>query len=109
MRTLGASPRRLSGLLLAQAVMLCLVGAALGVALGQAFAAALGVRLESRQHCPISGPQFRIQELWVVGVALAVGAIAALLPARRAYRTDVSAVLIHAKIATSLSLSGDRT
>lgn len=96
MRTLGASPRRLFGLLLVEALVLCLFGAALGVALGHAFAAGLGVWLESQQHYPISGLQFRIEELWLVGVALAVGAIAALLPAWRAYRTDVSAALSNA-------------
>ena len=96
MRTLGASPRRLFGLLLVEALVLCLLGAALGMVLGHAFAAGLGTWLESQQHYPVSGLQFRIEELWLVGVVLAVGAIAALLPAWRAYRTDVAAALSNA-------------
>ena len=93
MRTLGASPARLFGLLLAEGLMLSLVGAVLGVALGHGLAAALGLWLDAQQQYPVSGLVFRVEELWIVAVALAVGLAAALLPAWRAYRTDVAGTL----------------
>jgi putative ABC transport system permease protein len=93
MRTLGASPRRLFGLLLTEGMVLALFGAVIGVALGHAFASALGAWLETQQQYPVTGLTWRVEELWLVAAALAVGAAAALLPAWRAYRTDVSRTL----------------
>jgi putative ABC transport system permease protein len=93
MRTLGASPGRLFGLLMTEGVVLSLAGALLGVLLGHALASLLGVWLESEHQYAISGLQWRPEELWVVGIALAVGILAAFLPAWRAYRTDVSHTL----------------
>jgi putative ABC transport system permease protein len=93
MRTLGASPARLFGLLLAEGLVLALVGALLGLALGHGLAAALGVWLEAQQQYPVSGLVWRPEELVVVAVALAVGIGAALVPAWRAYRTDVAGTL----------------
>jgi putative ABC transport system permease protein len=93
MRTLGASPARLFGLLMTEGVVLVLLGVALGLLLGHGLASALGLWLESEQHYPVTGMQWRLEELWLIGVALAVGVAAALLPAWRAYRTDVSRTL----------------
>ena len=93
MRTLGASPGRLFGLLLAEGLVLALLGALLGIALGHAFASALGAWLESQQQYPVTGLAFRMEELWVLAAALGVGLAASLIPAWRAYRTDVSRTL----------------
>jgi putative ABC transport system permease protein len=93
MRTLGASPRKLFGLLMTEGVVLALLGALIGLLLGHALASALGAWLEAQQHYPVSGLEWRAEELWLVVVALGVGVIAALLPAWRAYRTDVSRTL----------------
>jgi putative ABC transport system permease protein len=65
----------------------------LGLALGHVLAAALGAWLEATQHYAVSGREWRPEELWVVAVALGVGMLAALLPAWRAYRTEVSRTL----------------
>jgi putative ABC transport system permease protein len=93
MRTLGASPGRLFGLLLFEGLLLSFVGALLGFVLGHAFAAGLGVWLEAAQQPAVSGLVFKLEEVWVLAVALAVGGLAALIPAWRAYRTDVSRTL----------------
>ena len=96
MRTLGASPGRLFGLLVLEGAVLALIGALLGLVAGHLLVAALGAWLEANKHHPVSGAMFRVEELWVVGIALAVGLAAALLPAYRAYRTDVSRTLSEA-------------
>jgi putative ABC transport system permease protein len=93
MRTLGASPGKLFGLLMFEGAGLALLGAFVGLALGHALTAALGAWLESQKQYPVSGLEWRPEELWLVGGALGVGLIAALLPAWRAYRTDVSRTL----------------
>jgi putative ABC transport system permease protein len=93
MRTLGASPARLFGLLMAEGIVLVVLGAAIGLILGHGLTSVLGAWLETQQYYPVSGLEWRPEELWLVGVALGVGVIAALLPAWRAYRTDVSRTL----------------
>jgi putative ABC transport system permease protein len=96
MRTLGASPAKLFGLLLTEGLALALLGALLGLGLGHGLAAVLGAWLEAEQQYPVNALEWRAEELWVIGIALAVGLLAALLPAWRAYRTDVSRTLAQA-------------
>ncbi len=93
MRTLGASPRRLFGLLLLEGLVLALLGALIGLALGHLFAALLGLWLQGHQQYAVTGLAWRPEEPWLAAAALGVGALAALLPAWRAYRTDVSRTL----------------
>lgn len=93
MRTLGASPARLFGLLMAEGVVLVVLGALIGLMLGHGLTSVLGSWLETQQYYPVTGLEWRVEELWLVVVALGVGVIAALLPAWRAYRTDVSRTL----------------
>jgi putative ABC transport system permease protein len=96
MRTLGASPRRLFGLLLLEGLVLAFLGALVGVALGHLFAGLLGLWLQAHQQPAVTGLAWRPEELWLAAAALAVGLLAALLPAWRAYRTDVSRTLAQA-------------
>jgi putative ABC transport system permease protein len=96
MRTLGASRAKLFGLLILEGAALALLGALIGIGLGHFLAAVLGAWLESQGQYPVSGLIWRPEELWLIGVALAVGLIAALLPAWRAYRTDVARTLAQA-------------
>ena len=93
MRTLGASPRRLFGLLLLEGLVLALLGALIGLALGHLFAALLGAWLQDHQQYAVTGFAWRPEEAWLAAAALGVGVLAALLPAWRAYRTDVSRTL----------------
>jgi putative ABC transport system permease protein len=93
MRALGASPRRLFGLLMSEGVVLALAGALAGLVLGHVFAALLGGWLELQQYPGVTGLEWRREELWVLAAAVAVSLAAALLPAWRAYRTDVSQTL----------------
>jgi putative ABC transport system permease protein len=93
MRMLGASRGKLMGLLLVEALVLSSAGAVLGLALGHAFTSVLGAALRAQQQVPVSGWTWVAGELWLAGLALAVGALAALLPAWRASRAEVAPVL----------------
>jgi len=93
MRTLGASPARLMLLMLFEGLLLALVGAVLGIVLGHALTELLGFALAQAKQVTVTGFAWVNAELWLVVMALAVGALAALLPAWRAYRTDVAATL----------------
>jgi putative ABC transport system permease protein len=93
MRTLGASPGRLMRLMLFEGVLLAAAGGALGIALGHGLTAVLGAVLAQARQVEISGWIWLPAELGLFALALGVGAAAALLPAWRAYRTDIAATL----------------
>jgi putative ABC transport system permease protein len=93
MRTLGASPGRLMALLLFEGALLAIAGCALGLVLGHAMTEFLGVALKAAQQVAVTGWTWLGAELWIVALALGVGVVAALLPAWRACRTDISATL----------------
>lgn len=93
MRTLGASPWRLMALLLGEGMLLAGLGGLLGLLLGHAFAEAVGWALRAAQQGTISGAVWLPEESAVLGLAILIGALAALLPAWRAYRTDIAGTL----------------
>jgi len=93
MRTLGASPGKLMALLLFEGAMLAGIGAVLGIALGHVLTETLGVAFRAAKQVAVTGWAWVPEELWLIGLALAVGIFAALLPAWRAYRTDIAGTL----------------
>ena len=93
MRTLGASPARLMTLMLFEGALLAGIGAALGLALGHVLTELLGVAFKAAKQVAVTGWAWVPEELWLIGLALAVGIFAALLPAWRAYRTDIAGTL----------------
>jgi putative ABC transport system permease protein len=93
MRALGASPRKLMALLLFEGLLLALIGAALGIVLGHALTELLGFALRRAHQPEVTGWIWYPDELWLIVVAVGVGAFAALLPAWRAYRTDIAGTL----------------
>jgi putative ABC transport system permease protein len=93
MRMLGAKRAKLMGLLLLEALTLSAAGALLGLALGHVLMELLGAALRSAHQVPVTGWTWAARELWLVVLALGVGALAALLPAWRASRAEVAPVL----------------
>ncbi len=93
MRTLGASPRRIMMLMLFEGVLLALIGAVIGIALGHVLAELLGHALKAAQQVSVTGFIWINDELGLVALAIAVGAVAAALPAWRASRTDIASTL----------------
>lgn len=93
MRTLGASPVRLMALMLFEGLLLAVIGTACGVVLGHLMTSLLGVALTHAQQVAVTGWTWVDAELWLIALAVGVGVLAALLPAWRAYRTDISRTL----------------
>ncbi|MCH8503501.1 MAG: FtsX-like permease family protein [Ectothiorhodospiraceae bacterium] len=93
MRTLGASRWKLVGHVLLEGLLLAGLGALLGIAAGHVAAELLGNAFRQTQQLELTGWIFYPQELWLMLLALAVGALAALIPAIQAYRTDIAQTL----------------
>ena len=93
MRMLGATPARLMGLMLLEGSLLAVAGGIAGLALGHLMTEALGAALRQAQQAAVTGWAWSEQEWWLLAASLGVGILAALVPAWRAYRTDVAPVL----------------
>jgi putative ABC transport system permease protein len=93
MRTLGAGNGWLFALVLLQGVLLAGLGALIGIALGHLAAQLLGMWFNITQQMAFTGLTWVKEEFWLIAVAIGVGIIAAILPALRAYRTDIASTL----------------
>ncbi len=93
MRTLGAGNGWLFALVLLQGVLLATLGALIGIALGHLAAQGLGMWFNITQQMAFTGLTWVKEEFWLIAVAIGVGIIAAILPALRAYRTDIASTL----------------
>jgi putative ABC transport system permease protein len=93
LRTLGAAPAKLFLQLLVEGLLLALSGALLGWMLGHVAVAVLGYALSADQNVTMSGWVITPDEGWLALVAVGVGLMAALIPAIRAYRTDIATTL----------------
>jgi len=93
MRLVGASGARVAWLLLLEAWLLAGVALALGLALGAAAVAVVDSWLAEARAFSLSATEIGPAMGWVVVVALAVATLAAVLPAWRAARMNVSRVL----------------
>ena len=96
MRTLGASARRVMGLLLFEALLLSVLGTLAGLALGHLATAAVGSLFRAARQVDVTGWTWLPEESLIVAAAIAVGVLAAVIPAWRAYRTDIARTLAHA-------------
>jgi putative ABC transport system permease protein len=93
MRVMGASPRTLFAQLLLEGSLLAIAGALLGLLLGHGAASLLAASFSGGEHLGLSGLSWVFEEIYVIGLALVVGLIAALIPAIQAYRTDIAVTL----------------
>ena len=81
------------GLMLLEGASLSAMGGLAGLALGHLFAGLLGMALKTAQQTTVTGWAWDPREPWLLALAVGVGIAAALIPAWRAYRTDVAPVL----------------
>lgn len=93
LRMLGASPARVAGLLLCEALWLALLASLLGLALGHALTGAVGFMLQTERSFAITGWLWLPLEWGIPALAVGVATLAALLPLWSAYRLDAGQLL----------------
>jgi putative ABC transport system permease protein len=74
-------------------VLLAAAGALLGLLLGHFAVSQIGVMAPEAAPLAAAAWRFLPQEAWIVALAIGSGILAALIPAWRAYRIDVAAIL----------------
>lgn len=93
MRSLGAGPSSLFGLLLTEGVLLSVGGAFLGIVLSHLGLYFIASFVSAEYRYDFSAFFLLPAEGWLLVAAFAVGLVAAIIPAWRAARTDVHATL----------------
>lgn len=93
MRTLGASPGKLMLLIILEGLILAVLGYALGIFLSHAGLEIVQRVMPDTYRYQLSGLQFMKEEWYLLIGALAIGLLAAIIPAIQAGRTDISTTL----------------
>ena len=93
LRMLGATPQKVAGLVLCEALVLALIAVLLGLACGHLLTHVAGLWMESERSLPLTGWIWLATEWWVPALGVGVALLAALLPALGAYRLDVTTLL----------------
>ncbi len=95
LRMLGASPFKVAGLVLCEALLLAAMATALGLLGGHVLAELVGTWLQAERSLPLTGWIWLPSEWWVLLLGAVVATLAAALPAWEAYRLDVTTLLNH--------------
>lgn len=93
LRMLGASPAKVAGLLLCEALWLALLASALGLLGGHLLTGLVGWMLQAEKSLPVTAWVWVPAEAWIPGAAVLVAGLAALMPAFSAYRVDAGQLL----------------
>lgn len=93
LRMLGASPAKVAGLLLCEALWLALLASALGLLGGHLLTGLVGWMLQVEKSLPVTAWVWVPAEAWIPGAAVLVAGLAALMPAFSAYRVDAGQLL----------------
>jgi len=93
LRTLGAHPATIAVMVMLEALMLAILGSALGLLLAHGLVALLVWWMAQQESLRISAWAFSPGELWLLVPAFLAAALAALLPSWRAARANISATL----------------
>ena len=93
LRMLGASPQKVAGLLVCEALWLAFLASILGLFLGHLLTAAVGYLLQVEKSLPVTGWIWLVEDWAIPATAAGVAVVAALIPAISAYRVDVQSLL----------------
>lgn len=93
MRVMGATPGTLFFLIILEGLMLTLIGFIIGIFLSHGGMQLLAGFMKDAYRYTFSGMEFLIEEGYLLIGALVIGFLAAIIPAIRASRTDISETL----------------
>lgn len=93
MRVMGASPAKLFTLIIIEGLLLAILGYGIGLLLSHGSMELIGNFMKDSYRYSFSGAQFLVQEWYLLFGALAIGFIAALIPALQASNTPIAETL----------------
>ncbi len=93
MRVSGASPVQLSMLILIEGLILAIIGFIIGIALSHLASSLMGSAMSDAYQYDFSSWKFGKNEGRLLLASLVIGIIAALIPAIKAYNTDINKTL----------------
>jgi putative ABC transport system permease protein len=94
MRSFGAGPLKLVFLIVAESLLMALLGLVAGVVVGHGLVEWIGTTVETARHLHVSGRVLLVEEIWLAALALGIGVLAAVIPAIRVYRIDIYRTLV---------------
>ena len=96
LQVMGATRLQVSSVVLLEGLMMAAAGAVLGVAAGHALIAVARASFPTLADIGLSPTLFHPGELGIVAAVLAIGVVAAMLPALKVFRTDLAQTLSRA-------------
>lgn len=93
MRVMGATPNTLFSLIIMEGLLLAILGFVIGILLSHGGMQLFAGAMQEAYRYTFSGFEFLRKELYLLFGAIGIGFIAAILPAIRAARTDISETL----------------
>lgn len=93
MRVLGGGRNKLFLLILLEGLILALIGFVVGFLISHIALEVIAGYLQSSYRYSFTGWKFLSSEWWVLGISVALGVIAAVIPAMQAARTDINKTL----------------
>ncbi|MFM2268732.1 MAG: hypothetical protein RL757_2173 [Bacteroidota bacterium] len=93
MRVMGAGRWRLFAQILLEGLLLAIVGFVIGIALAHGAMNILAKYMTETYRYTFTGWTWLSDEWWLLAAALGIGLVAAIIPAIRAYSTDISKTL----------------
>lgn len=93
MRVMGATPGKIFSLIILEGILLALLGFVVGIFLSHGGMQLFAGAMQEAYRYTFSGLEFLREELYLFFGALGIGFLAAILPAIRAARTDISETL----------------
>ncbi len=94
MRSFGASPAKLLLLMVNESLFVATAAALAGIAAGHLFVESVAVWLAETRHITITGRLFLQEETWLLAASMAIGVLAAILPAAWVSRIDIYKTLV---------------
>lgn len=93
MRVMGATPTKLFILIIVEGLLLAIIGYVIGIILSHLGMSIFAGQMEDKYHYSFTAAKFLKEEFYLLGGALFIGFIAAVIPAIQAFKTDISQTL----------------